>query len=48
MTHAKRTMKIHLGIGSGEENDFRGVLYSADGLVNFNDKNYTHYDDAHP
>ncbi len=39
---------IHIGIGSDEDNAFRGVMYGSNTLRVFDDKNYTYYSDSHP
>ncbi len=48
MSESKRTMKIHLGIGSVPDKTFRGVDYAANFISFFDDKNYTHYSANHP
>lgn len=45
---ANRTQRIHLGIGSLEDNSFLGFEYSEKFVYVFNDKNYTAYSEAHP
>jgi hypothetical protein len=42
-----RTVRIHIGIGSGESKTFEGVEYSKNDLFIYNDVNYT-YTAAHP
>lgn len=41
-------MKIHIGIGTTEDNAFRGIEYGENKLDIFDDKNYTAYSDKHP
>jgi hypothetical protein len=43
LTDTYRTAMIHLGVGSAPDNTFRGVDYSANDLIFYSDKNYTHY-----
>jgi len=38
-----RTVKIHIGIGTEKDNAFRGIEYSENKLLIFDDKNYTSY-----
>jgi len=45
---AKRTVKIHIGLGSLPDNSFRSFDYSHNIVNVYDDKNYTHYTDAHP
>ena len=45
---SKRTAAIHLGVGSAKENNFRVFDYAANLLEAHDDKNYTHYTEAHP
>jgi len=45
---AKRTCRIHVGIGSKADNSFEGLQVSYNEFYVFNDKNYTNYTDAHP
>ncbi|EAS01169.1 acid ceramidase-like protein, putative (macronuclear) [Tetrahymena thermophila SB210] len=44
---AKRTQRIHIGIGSLSDNSFFGIEYSEKIINIYNDKNYT-YTPAHP
>lgn len=46
--NTNRTCSIHVGIGSKESREFEGLDYSWKILNVYNDKNYTHYNDAHP
>lgn len=48
LLNSQRTMKIHLGFGSLPDATFRGVDYAANFVNFYDDKNYTHYSDAHP
>lgn len=41
-------MRIHIGLGSKNDQSFRGILYGHNNLTNFDDKNYTYYSDVHP
>ena len=41
-------MKIHIGLGSANDQAFRGILYSKNTMINYNDQNYTYYSPAHP
>lgn len=43
-----RTMQIHLGYGSLPDKLFRGVDYASNFVTFYDDKNYTHYSQAHP
>lgn len=43
-----RTMRIHIGMSSLPDNSFRGLDYSKNVVLNFNDKNYTDYSANHP
>ena len=43
-----RTAMIHLGWGSLPDRSFRGYDYAANILYAYDDKNYTHYSEAHP
>lgn len=45
---AKRTMRIHIGLGSRADNSFRGLDYSANVVDVFTDTNYTDYTPQHP
>jgi len=44
----KRTVKIHIGLGSLPDNEFKAFDYSKNVIMMYNDKNYTNYNDAHP
>ena len=46
--NTKRTVRIHIGLGSLHSNDYRLFDYASNLVINYNDKNYTHYSDAHP
>ena len=48
MSSTKRTMMIHLGLGSLPDKTFRGVDYAANFIQFYNDANYTHYSGSHP
>ncbi|TNV78538.1 hypothetical protein FGO68_gene6550 [Halteria grandinella] len=49
LTDTYRTAMIHLGVGSSVDNTFRGVDYSSNDLIFYDDTNYTHYStDYHP
>jgi hypothetical protein len=48
VSEAKRTCRIHVGIGAHKDNSFEGLQISYNELYIFNDKNYTNYTDAHP
>lgn len=49
MEKAKKTWKIFVGLGATEDNSFRGIKYSHEGLIIYDDKNYTTpYKNAHP
>jgi len=48
VSEAKRTCRIHVGIGARKDNSFEGLEISYNELNIFNDKNYTNYTDAHP
>jgi hypothetical protein len=41
-------MMIHLGWGSLPDKSFHGMDYASNMLYYYDDKNYTHYSDAHP
>lgn len=45
--NAKRTQRIHIGLGSLANNSFVGIEYSEKIVNIYNDKNYT-YTEAHP
>lgn len=40
-------MRIHIGVGSGNERKFVGVQYAHNDVLIYDDKNYT-YTEAHP
>jgi len=44
----KRTMKLHIGIGSESDNQFRGIEYASNKITVFDDTNYTYYTPSHP
>lgn len=44
----KRTMRIHLGVSSLPDNEFRGFNYASNIIENFDDSNYTDYGPNHP
>lgn len=49
LTNTKRTCAIHLGLGSKEDHSFRMLEYAEKILNNYNDKNYTNYNESyHP
>ena len=48
LEQTKRTAKIHVGVTSKKDNSFRGIHYSKNYLINYDDKNYTHYGPEHP
>lgn len=48
LSDTRRTMRIHLGVSSLPDNDFRGFNYASNILQNFDDKNYTDYGPNHP
>lgn len=48
LTDAKRTVHIHVGVGSKTDDQFRGIEYSYKRLRPFDDKNLTYYSDSHP
>jgi hypothetical protein len=49
MSNTHRTCTIHLGLGSKNDHSFRMLEYSENVLNNYNDKNYTHYNEkSHP
>ena len=43
-----RTCRVHIGIGSRADNCFEGIQMSFNEFNIFDDKNYTHYSEAHP
>lgn len=42
-----RTMRIHIGLGSANDNSFRGIQYAHNKVQVFDDANYI-YDNSHP
>jgi len=48
LAQTKRTMRIHIGLSSLASNEYRGLDYSSNILLNFNDKNETVYGPQHP
>lgn len=45
---ARRTMMIHLGLGSLPDRQFRGADYAANFVTFYDDQNYTRYSSVHP
>lgn len=48
LTNTHRTCAIHIGLASSADHSFRMFLYSENTLINYDDKNYTHYAANHP